>query len=87
LSTPSETVLLKEDLDTNSKVFLCLVCGTNTVALLKDDEIRTVLDLSASAQQWVRVDVPPGGSMRVRGSAGSLTRTIPHNAFPNKVFL
>lgn len=84
---PAETALLKEDLGTDLRVFLCLVCGPETVAILKEDEFHSVLGLDVEGQQWVRVDLPPGGSMRVRGSAGHLTRTIPHNAFPKKVFM
>lgn len=67
-------------------VFLCLVCGSTTVCALNTSEIKTVLDLAAEGQQWIRVEIPRGGSCHVSGSKGKLKRTVPHNSFPNKVF-
>jgi hypothetical protein len=32
------------------------------------------------------VEVPQGGSMHVKGTAGKLPKTLPHNSFPNKLF-
>ncbi|MHB0980497.1 MAG: hypothetical protein ACYC5Q_10600 [Thermoleophilia bacterium] len=67
-------------------LLLCLVCGQVTVCALDASEIKTVLDLAQVRSQWISVEVPSGGSCHVRGSAGSLKRTVPHNAFPGKVF-
>jgi hypothetical protein len=67
-------------------VFVCLVCGTVTVCALSKDELVALIDLHASNAQWVRVEVPPGGSCHVSGSLGKLKRTVPHNSFPEKVF-
>jgi hypothetical protein len=72
-------------IESSDKVWLCLVCGDHTICALDKDEIQTVLDLAATNQQWVRVDVPKGGSCRVSGSHGSLKRKVPHNSFPDKV--
>ena len=70
----------------NKFVFLCLVCGDNTICALEKAEISVVLDLASGAQQWVKVEVPKGGSCHVTGSNGALKRVVPHNSFPNKTF-
>lgn len=67
-------------------VYICLVCGTTTVCVLDDSEAQEVLDLASPADQWISVEVPRGGSCHVRGSSGNLRRTVPHSAFPSKVF-
>jgi len=67
-------------------VFLCLVCGTTTVCALNSTEIGTILDLGGSRQQWIRIEIPKGGSCHVSGSKGKLKRTVPHNSFPEKIF-
>lgn len=82
----SEVALMASDLEAGAKLFLCLVCGTETVAVLDEEEVRTVLNLESTGQQWVSVELPPGSSLRARGSAGNLPRTIPHKAFPRKIF-
>jgi len=69
------------------KAFLCLVCGRTTVCALSAKEIEAVIDLdNNSAQQSVRVEIPTGGSCHVSGTKGQLSRTVPHNSFPDKVF-
>ena len=48
--------------------FGCLVCGTETVCLLTEQQLAMVIDLDTEDAQWVRVEVPSAGrSMRVRG--------------------
>ena len=67
--------------------FACLVCGTETVCLLTEQQLAMVIDLDTEYAQWVRVEVPSAGkSMRVRGSTAALKRAIAHNAFPNGLF-
>ena len=66
--------------------FTCLVCGTETVCLLSVEQLRAVIDLNAEESQWVRVEIPAGKSMRVKGSTGTLRRTIAHKAFPSDLF-
>jgi hypothetical protein len=78
--------LRKAATKSRNRVFLCLVCGTVTVCALNEDQIRRILDLNDQNPQWVRVAVPPRSSCRVSGSNGELSRTVPHNSFPNKVF-
>ena len=70
----------------NEHVFLCLVCGDNTICALDKAEISAVLDLTSTAQQWVKVEVPKGGSCHVSGSRAALAKVVPHNSFPNKAF-
>ena len=50
------------------------------------DELRDLIDLDSKSQQWVRVDVPKGGSCHVEGAGAKLERAIPHNSFPQKLF-
>ena len=68
------------------KVFLCLVCGKTTICALNSDEIDAVVDFEMTGQTCVKVQVPRGGGCRVRGAGGDLSRVVPHNSFPKKVF-
>lgn len=70
----------------SDKVFVCLVCGHFTICVLDFAEFKQLVDLRSSTQQSISVDVPPGGSCHLSGSQGKLKKTVPHNAFPNKVF-
>lgn len=70
----------------DSRAFICLVCGDETVCLLDEKEIGELLDVSRSACQWIRVNVPKGCSMRVSGTRGACNQTVSHSWFPDKVF-
>lgn len=70
----------------NCKAFVCLTCGRTTVCMLDQKEITEVLDLLTATQQWIRVEVPKGGSIHVSGTRGNCTYAIAHSSFPNKVF-
>ena len=84
--SPEELSTIDNEIKHNKKVFLCLVCGQETVCALDADQIQVVLDLTKKEQQWIRVRVPSGGSCHVSGSKGKLKKTVPHNSFPDKVF-
>lgn len=84
--SPDEMKALEAACSKHNQVWLCLVCGNVTICALNKTEIAVVLDLSLRAQQWVKVEVPKGGSCHVSGCNGSLTKVVPHNSFPNKVF-
>lgn len=77
---------LRRAVDSDDDTYVCLVCGPSTVCAVSQDETREVVDLSTNSSQSITVEVPRGGSCRVRGSAGQLGRTVPHSSFPNKVF-
>ena len=79
---------IHEDIiDDGVEFFACLVCGTETVCLLGEEQLIAVIDLNAGDAQWVRVEIPAAGaSMRVKGSAGKLRGTVTHKAFPNALF-
>jgi hypothetical protein len=81
-----DVAAIATEIEKNNAVFLCLVCGTTTVCALNSNEIQTVLDLDADGQQWIRVEIPKGGSCHVSGSNGKLKRTIPHRSVPDKLF-
>jgi hypothetical protein len=82
-----EVAAIAAEIEKGHAVFLCLVCGNTTICALNTSEIQTLLNVNASSgQQWIRVDIPKGGSCRVSGSNGDLERTVPHNSFPKKVF-
>ncbi len=83
---PEELRAIAAELVAGPTVYLALVCGSVTICALRSDEIQSVLDLSATEPQWIRVNVPKGGSCHVTGSGGALKRTVPHNSFPNKLF-
>lgn len=83
---PDELSAISKAMAGSGSVFVCLVCGHETICSLDAAEFRQVVDLAATTQQSISVDVPLGGSCHVSGSHGKLRRTVPHNAFPNKVF-
>lgn len=76
---------LRADIASGFKTYVVLVCGTKTICLLEEADFATIIDLTSHSAQWIRVEIPKS-SMRVRGSAGGLTRAIKHNAFPEDVF-
>ena len=84
----SELQMIKHDLEVAPHVFLCLVCGEETICALNTEEFSQVINVNApdSESQSIIVDAPEAVSMRVRGSAGRLGRTLAHNSFPNKLF-
>lgn len=83
---PDELSAIQSEAEANHIVFLALVCGSTTVCALTRHEINSIIDTVSTAQQWIRISVPKGGSCHVSGSMGELTRTVPHNSFPNKIF-
>lgn len=84
--SPDEMKSLISACKKNKYVFLCLVCGDATICALGKSEIEILLDLTSTTQQWIRVEVPKGGSCHVTGSHGALDKVVPHNSFPNKAF-
>jgi hypothetical protein len=82
----NELQAIIDDIESSTKVFLCLVCGQETICALNVQEITTLIDLN-SKRQFINVTVATGGSIHVSGSNGDLTRTIKHNSFPNKLFI
>jgi hypothetical protein len=84
--SPSEMAVIKSEAQKSQFVYLCLVCGNVTICALDFSEIQQLIDLNANSQQWIKVEVPRGGSCRVSGSKGKLKRTIAHKLFPDKVF-
>lgn len=84
--TPGEIAAIKKMAKKSKLVFLCLVCGQTTVCALSFDEIKTLLSGKAAEQQSITVESPANASLRVRGTKGELPKTIPHNAFPEKLF-
>ncbi len=83
---PDDILTLRSDLGADGRTFLCLVCSGETVCALDEGEIRQVLEINRTHIQWVRVGCRVGGRLRVSGSRGELRRTVPHNAFPAKLF-
>jgi hypothetical protein len=92
-TTPWQHILSADEMNSliaackmNEHVLLCLVCGNVTICALDKTEIFTVLDLTSTAQQWVKIEIPKGGSCHVSGSNGALVKVVPHNSFPDKAF-
>lgn len=83
----NELQSIQSDLETSARVFLCLVCGGETICALNIQEFSNLIDVTLNESQFVIVEVPPGGSMHVKGSVGQLQKTLPHNSFPNKLFV
>ena len=85
--SPGEVQAIATAISASDKVWLCLVCGDQSICALDKAEIQVVLDMVGTGQQWIKVEVPKGGSCHVSGSNGRLKKTVPHNSFPNKVFV
>jgi len=83
---PEEKKAINEESRIFSKVFLCLVCGDETVCVLDSSEIKQTLNLQNGTQGYIRVEMPSGGSCHVTGTDGELKRTVPNNSFPGKIF-
>ncbi|MGA3008571.1 MAG: hypothetical protein ABSE59_11840 [Opitutaceae bacterium] len=81
-----DCTVITDDITAGKNVFIVLVAGSSTVCALNQDEIDVLLDRSGRDPQWLRLDVPRGGSIRVSGSRGSLSRVVPHSVFPAKLF-
>lgn len=77
---------VRDDITAKHKSFICLVCGVETVCLLNENDASNVIDVNATTNQWITVELPPKASMRVKGSSGSLRHAIAHNLFPNSLF-
>ncbi len=65
---------------------LCLVFGEVTICALDIEEFSNLIDVTSKETQSTIVEVPPNGSMHVKGTVGKLPKTLPHNSFPNKLF-
>lgn len=83
---PSELGPMNAALAANHSLFLCLVCGTETICALTAPELQSIIDMSSSRPQSIRVEVPLGGSCHVGSPTRKLPRAVPHNSFPNKIF-
>ena len=84
--TPGQLEPVKNILQARARIYFSLVCGEFTVCLLNEEQLRTLIDLASNESQWIRVEVPKGGSCHVSGSLGRLGRMVPHNAFPTALF-
>lgn len=84
--SPSELLAMKKDMKTTNRVYLCLICGQETICALNEEEITSLIDLDAFTNQAIVVDAPSSGSMYVTGTVGKLPRTLQHNSFPNRIF-
>lgn len=82
----SEIETLKSDYESDDNLFLCLVCAESTICAINKEQINQLVDLSASGQQWIRVEVPVGGSIWLKGSLGSIKGCIAHKNFPENLF-
>ena len=71
----------------DDRTFVVLVCGHECVAILDAAQINEVLDLSQLAVQWVKIELPSGGSMRASGTKGSCRYAVKHKDFPEKIFI
>ena len=84
--TESDLGVLREDMSNGVQAFACLVCGDETICLLGESDVLEIIDLDADSPQSVVVNTPSGKSMRVRGTQGDLSRTVPHSSFPGAIF-
>jgi len=81
-----DCVIITDDITAGKEVFIVLVAGSSTVCAVNQNEIDVLLDRSSCDPQWLRLDVPRGGSIHVSGSCGALYHVVPHSVFPTKLF-
>ncbi|KKE80045.1 hypothetical protein NSA56_10135 [Oceanobacillus caeni] len=82
----SEMQSIQHVMKKTNNVFLCLVCGQETICALNKNELRNLINLNSAETQYIIVEVPTGGSMHVKGTTRTLERTLRHNSFPGKLF-
>lgn len=83
---PEEVAAIKKMGKKSQSVFLCLVCGQETICALDFDEIKVLLSPGSDEQQSIMIEAPANKSLRAKGSKGNLAWTVPHSAFPRKLF-
>jgi len=81
----SDLATISEDINSCDRFFLCLVCGLKTICILDSNQVQELLDISSREQQWLRIKNT--GSLRAYSAKAELSRTIPHSAFPKRIFL
>jgi hypothetical protein len=57
-------------------VYLVLICGRDSIAVVESDEIKTLLPISSPEASWVSVQTGHNTMLTVEGSAGNLKRKI-----------
>ncbi len=73
--------------DRASSSFIVLVCGHTSICCLTHDDLRELIDESASLPQWVHIQARPNTGLKVRGTKRpDRVMTIPHNRFPDALF-
>ena len=82
----SDINTLRSDFKTGDKVFLCLVCGDKTICAIDEEKIKQLFDLASKSQQYIRAEVPKGGSIWLRSSIGAIKGCIPHKDYPDILF-
>lgn len=82
----NDLTIIREGINADDKFFMCLVCGLNTVCLLDSDQVQQLIDVTSDDQQWLKVTAKDGGSLWAKSRIAELSRAIPHNAFPEKLF-
>lgn len=84
---PVDLAGLAADIALNGTTHIVLACGHHTLCCLDEAEIRGLVEMTAGAQQWVKVEAPAGKQMRITGSLNTKRPTLaPHNKFPNCIF-
>src|SRR5271157_792951 len=61
-----DLMTLRTDIASRFRSFVILICGKSTICLLDQQDFQGILDLHSDNAQWVRVEIPPKASMRVR---------------------
>ena len=84
---PDDLKTISSDIADDYVFYVCLVCGDETVCMLNGEDLQSIINIESRDSQWVKVESPPGKSMRVSGSKGKLHHTIAHSDFPSDMFL
>jgi hypothetical protein len=77
---------LIDDIASDQRSFLCLVCGKISVCILSSGEYQDLINTSQRTSQHITIELPPRSSMKVKSKIFTLDHTIPHTNFPNILF-
>lgn len=65
---------------------LIFVCGTDGFCLVDYGTFSACLDMNHRENEWLEITRINGGRYRIRGAQAIGDRTIPMNAFPQRLF-
>lgn len=70
----SDLQSIRNEITPNKKLFMCLVCGQNTICVLNVEQLKQIINITSEESQWVKVEYASGERIQVRGSMKDLDK-------------